>query len=122
MSFPAIFAITIGFGMIGQWLYSYIKHQIPELETESLRIKFHIAAEIATALALIAGGCGLLTNQPWKFVVFLIAMGMLLYTVIVSPGYFAQKNQWGVVGMFGVILVLAIYSITLVVRNGLLIG
>jgi len=33
---------------------------------------------------------------------------MLLYTLIVSPGYFAQKGQWAFVGMFAVILVLAL--------------
>lgn len=120
--FPAIFAITVGIGMMGQWIYSYSKHQIPELEIEPVRIKFHIAGEFITALALIVGGFGLLTNQPWNIFVYLIAMGMLLYTVIVSPGYFAQKKQWPVVGVFVVILILAIFSITLVIQSGLQIG
>lgn len=118
MGFPAIFAIVVGIGMIGQWLFLYRTGQIPELETEPIRIKFHMAAEFMTALVLIAGGVGLLTNQRWGMDLYLIAIGMLLYTVIVSPGYFAQKKEWPAVGMFAVILILAIMSIALVVQNG----
>jgi hypothetical protein len=36
---------------------------------------------------------------------------MLLYSVIVSPGYFAQLGQWTMVAMFVVLLILALVSI-----------
>jgi hypothetical protein len=42
---------------------------------------------------------------------------MLLYTAIVSPGYFAQKGQWAFLVMFGVILTLAVIAIIFVVRG-----
>jgi len=42
-------------------------------------------------------------------------MGMLLHTVIVSSGYFAQKGQWPFVVLFAVVLILAVISIMLVV-------
>jgi hypothetical protein len=63
MLFPAVFAILVGVSMIGQWSFSYFSKQIPELETERVRVLFHIAAELITALALIAGGIGLLVGQ-----------------------------------------------------------
>ena len=50
MAFASIFSIIVGLGMIVQWTMSYISKQIPELETEPIRIWFHIAAEMATAL------------------------------------------------------------------------
>jgi hypothetical protein len=115
MIFPPIFAIVVGIGMIGIWSVSYFTNQIPELETEPMRIKFHLAAEFTTAIVLLAAGIGLLTGQNWALDTFLISMGMLLYTVIVSPGYFAQKGQWAYVVMFGVILVLALVSIFVIV-------
>lgn len=111
MLFPAIFAIVVGIGMIGMWAASYFTKQIPELESEPVRIKFHLAAEFITALSLIAAGIGLLARQGWAVFAYLIATGMLLYTVIASPGYFAQKGQWGYVIMFGVILLLALASL-----------
>lgn len=115
MSFPSIFALVVGVGMIGMWSISYVTNQIPELESEPIRIKFHLAAEFATALMLILAGAGLITGQDWANPTYLAAAGMLLYTVIVSPGYFAQKGQWAYVIMFAVILVLALVSIWMVV-------
>lgn len=115
MNFPAIFAIIVGVGMIGQWAVSYFLKQIPELKTEPIRIGFHLAAEFITALALIAGGLGLLGGWAWGVPVYLVATGMLLYTAIVSPGYFAQKGQWGWLVMFGAIILLALVSLSLVV-------
>lgn len=115
MIYPSIFAIVVGIGMTAMWSASYFSKQIPELETEPIRIKFHLAAEFATAIILLIAGIGLITNQNWAVSTYLVAMGMLLYTVIVSPGYFAQKGQWAYVGMFVVIFVLAVLSIFMIV-------
>ena len=115
MVFASIFALVVGAGMIGQWLFFLATGQVPELKTEPLRIRFHLAAEFATAIALLVGGIALLTGQAWGRWFYLLAVGMLLYTVIVSPGYFAEKGQWAFVGMFAVVLVLALVSIVLVV-------
>jgi len=114
MIFPSIFAIAVGVLMIGQWSFFYLSGQIPELETEPYRILFHLAGEFATAVALIVGGAGLLMGQSWASWLYMVAMGMLLYTMIVSPGYFAQRGQWPFVGMFAFLLILAIVSIILV--------
>ena len=115
MIFAAIYAIVVGAGMIGQWLVFLATGQVPELVTEPLRIRFHLAAEFATALALLVGGLALLTGQAWGRWFYLLAMGMLLYTVIVSPGYFAEQGNWVFVGMFAVLLLLALVSVALVV-------
>jgi hypothetical protein len=37
--------------------------------------------------------------------------GMLLYTIIVSSGYFVQKRVWPIVGMFAVLLILTVISL-----------
>lgn len=59
VTLPAIFAILVGAGMIGQWAMSYRTGQIPELKTEPYRIGFHLAGEMAKAILLIASGAGL---------------------------------------------------------------
>jgi len=114
MIFPAVFALIVGFGMIAQWIMSFITKQIPELKTEPIRIWFHIAGEIITAAALITGGIGLLAGFSWSPTLFFIASGMLLYTTIVSPGYFAQIGEWVWVLIFGVLIILSIFSVLLV--------
>ena len=114
MVFASVFAIIVGLGMIVQWTLSYVSKQIPELATEPIRIGFHIAAEMATALMLLAGGIGLLCAWPWASKLYLLATGMLMYTAIVSPGYFAQRGKWIWVLIFAVLIALAIVSILLV--------
>jgi hypothetical protein len=42
---------------------------------------------------------------------------MLTYSVIASPGYFAQQGQWALVAMFAVLLVLAIGCAVAVARS-----
>jgi len=114
VTLAAIVGIVVGVGMIAQWGVSLATKQVPELESEPFRIGFHLAGEFATAIALIVAGLGLLARAPWGRGVYLVSAGMLLYTVIVSPGYFAQKRAWPMVGVFAVILVLTLVSIGLV--------
>ena len=94
MIFPAIFCIVVGLSMLVQWSISLFSGNVPEIRTEPIRIAFHLAAEIATAVMLVLGGIGLLAAEEWSKTVFYISMGMLFYTGIVSPGYFAQKGNW----------------------------
>ena len=65
MIFPAVFAIVVGFGMIAMWTVSYLSKQIPELEDEPIRIKFHLAAEFVTAVLLTVAGIALFLNLDW---------------------------------------------------------
>ncbi len=114
MKFAAAFSLIVGFGMIVQWTMSYLNKQIPELKTEPIRIGFHLAGEMLTAVSLIISGIGLLIRQPWSQRLFMVASGMLIYTAVVSPGYFAQKGHWLWVGIFGFLITLSIISIMLI--------
>ena len=111
MKFASVYAILVGVGMIGQWAASYISKQIPELKSEPIRIAFHIAAEMLTALMLIASGIALLMGMAWARNLYLVGLGMLFYTCIVSPGYFAQQGKWAWLGMFSSIIILGLISI-----------
>ena len=109
--FPAIYALIVGIGMIGQWTFFYFQNEIPELVTEPIRIGFHLTAELITAIMLMTSGFAVLFG--WKFSdwLFPLSIGMLFYTAIVSPGYFAQKGQWPFVWMFAVIILLGLISL-----------
>jgi hypothetical protein len=109
MIFAGIFAVAVGLLMIGQWAFSLATGRVPELQTAPLSIGFHLAAEILTALALILSGLAILKKITWGRTLFLVAGGMVLYSVINSPGYFAQRGQWIAVGTFAVLFVLAVF-------------
>jgi hypothetical protein len=51
----------------------------------------HLAAELVTAAALAAGGALLIAGGMTGPA--LAGLGMLLYTVIASPGYFIARHQ-----------------------------
>ena len=100
----AIYSILIGVSIIGMWTILYITGSIPEFDTEPIRIGMHLFAEIATGIISILGAYGLQSNKRWGYNVDLISMGMLIYTLLVSPGYYAEKGNYLFVGMFAIIL------------------
>lgn len=117
MVFSAVYALIVGTLMIGQWIFFISTGRVPEFQSEPVRIAFHLAAEGVTACALIAAGIFLLLHRPGASRLGFLAYGLGVYTLIVSPGYFAQTNQWPFVAMFGVLLVLAAASIALLLRS-----
>jgi hypothetical protein len=105
MTFAAIFAILVGLLMIVQWTTSILKKQVAGPEAGLMNrgrneMAHHWAAEFATAILLIILGASLLFQMAWGLSVFFVAIGMLIYTVINSPGYFAQQRKWSMVIMF----------------------
>lgn len=120
MTFAAVYAIVIGVAMIAQWTVTIVKGQVPTPEQDPVAgrgfwdMMFHWAAEFLTAMALVVAGVALLADWGWALPLYLVAMGMLLYSLINSPGYFAQLRQWPMVAVFGVMLVLALVSLVLV--------
>lgn len=104
MKFSAWYGIVVGFGMIAQWALLIISGSVPELQTEPWRITLHLAAEMTTALMLITSGIATLKSIAWGKTVLLVGLGMVMYSEIVSPGYFAQLGQWSLVVMFAMLL------------------
>ncbi len=103
-----IYAIILGIGIIGLWLMLALTKQIPELKSEPIAIKFHITAEMTMGILSILSGIFLLIGLSWAPYFFILAMGLVIYAVINSAGYYGQRNQWTFVIMFGIILAASI--------------
>jgi len=110
--FSAGFAIFVGISMIGLWTMLLLTSQVPELETSPFSIAFHLVAEIFTAFLLIIGGIMVYRKHLLGEKIYLISVGMLLYTVINSSGYYAQSGDWGFVVMFAILFILTVMIIT----------
>ena len=104
MNFSAWYGIAVGFMMIAQWTFLIITGGVPEFQTEHRRIALHLAAEMTAALVLIVSGIAALRSIAWGKTALLVGLGMVIYSEIVSPGYFAQLGQWALVAMFAVLL------------------
>ena len=113
----SIYSIIIGIAMICMWLVFIATNQVPEVKTAPIKITYHLIAEFLTAILLLIGGYGLLTKRVWGLHLYLISMGMLLYTVIVSAGYYANLGDMIMVGMFSVFQILTIIFIVLTFYN-----
>lgn len=117
MKFAGWYGIVVGLLMLAMWGFFLATGQVPELQTEPYRISFHLAGEFLTALCLVIGGISLLKNYKQATAIYFVATGMVLYSLIVSPGYYAQLGQWAFVVMFGVLVVLTLVCVSVVVRN-----
>ena len=107
------YSIFVGLCMIGMWIMFYCTGGIPELNTKPAGILLHITAEMITAILLIIGGYAIFTKRSWGLQVYSASMGMLFYTLIVSPGYYVQRGEISFVIMFSVLLILSVIFFTL---------
>ncbi len=117
MKFAAWYGIVVGILMAAQWTFFLATGSVPELSTTPWEIGFHLAGEFLTAAALVVGGTALLRGRKRADIFLAGALGMVIYSEIVSPGYFAQQGSWPLVAMFALLLGLAVVALVLLVRK-----
>jgi len=103
-----IYQVVIGAGMIGIWILNFINGEIPELQTATWSIAMHILAEVVTAILLLISGLSILLKKHKMKTLFNIAFGALIYTLIASPGYFAQQSNWTAAALFLAMLIITL--------------
>ena len=108
----SIYSVLIGFFMIGFWMFATFSGMVPE-EEKPWGIRFHLLSEFTTATLLIVSGIASVLNIEWAKSTSLLALGMLLYIVIYSPGYYFQKKNKPMAIMFIVLIILTILVILL---------
>jgi hypothetical protein len=98
----AVVSLVTGTGMFVFWSMAVLSRKVPEIEEGRVDIWFHVAAEFATALALVGGGAAVLVDAraPWSVGLSSLGLGLLVYTLIASPGFYAERRQLPMVGMF----------------------
>jgi hypothetical protein len=117
MTFASWYGIVVGILMLAQWIFFLATGQVPEVQTEPVRLGFHLAAEGITAVGLLISGIALLRGKSWAKASLLVFLGLVIYSEIVSPGYFAQQGQWPLVGMFAILLLGALVSVIRLARS-----
>ena len=106
----AAYGILVSLPMIRMWTSLLLTDQVPPSE-KPWTITFHLITEFSTAILLIVSGAGLWLHSEWSKRLSLISLGMLLYPVVVSPGYYTQKNNLPMVVMFVVLIILTVTAI-----------
>jgi hypothetical protein len=103
--------------MIIMWSFFMISGQVPELQTKPAEILLHIIDEFLTALLLVVSGAVVLRRIQWGNLTLLVALGMLFYTMIVSPGYYIQNGAPVFVVMFALLLAVGIFAAITQIRK-----
>ena len=109
----AIVPILIGLSMLGFWAVAVATRRVPEIDSGGIEIWFHIAAEAVTGVVLIFGGIAVLVDgeSPLTVVLSSLGLGMLVYTLIVSPGYYVERRDAPLVWMFAGFWILTIPAV-----------
>ena len=104
------FSLVVGVAMPAFWVAAVAAGKVPEIEEGSREIWFHVVAEVATGLTLIGGAIATLAAPATRgpAVATLLGLGLLGYSITVSPGYYVDRRDWPMVVMFGCVWAAAI--------------
>jgi hypothetical protein len=104
----AVYSITMGVAILTLWTVLWATGAIPEMMTKPWEIAMHLTAEFTTAGLLVISGIGLWLDSRWAPRVNVFASGMLVYTLIQSPGYYLQHRADIFVLMFAAVFLVTV--------------
>lgn len=113
MKYPkyiSIFAGLVGVMMISMWIFFIITGQVPEFEAKKAEISLHLTAEFTTALLLVTASALTLMQKDSGVRLMPFSLGMLLYTLIVSPGYYVASKEYAFAVMFFVLVMMTVIA------------
>jgi hypothetical protein len=105
----AWYAIAVGVAMVGWWAVEVRGGVLRRPDRSPGEIGLHVAAEMLAAVGLVAGGALVLADRTSS--VLLVALGMLLYTLVQSPGYSVARREWAMVVIFAVLAATTVAAI-----------
>ncbi len=96
------YSVAVGVSLLAYWPLMIAAKQVPEIREGKREIWFHVAAEVATGLTLIGGAVATLVNHgaSRSRVLSALGLGMVVYTLIQSPGYYVVRGNRAMVAMF----------------------
>jgi hypothetical protein len=100
----AFYSIFIGICISGMWIMILLNEGISE---GTIEISFHLFSEFLMAILLIIAGFDILRNRIYGKKVFLISHSMLVYSVLNAAGYYGQRSNYIMMGMFIVFLIIS---------------
>lgn len=103
------FLAALGGLMIGVWLILFAMGQVPEAQTAPIRLAFLLVAEMATAVVAVVSGVGLVMRRSWACRAYLVASGMMVYSITNYLGVLSETGPAPVVVLFLAFLAVTIY-------------
>ena len=104
----AIYALIVAGLVVGLWAVSLALGRVPELASEPRAIRLHITAELGMAAVLAVAGAASLAGAGIGTDLLVLGFGAVLYSIVNSSGYYAQRGETGPLAMFLVLFIVTI--------------
>lgn len=105
------YCIAVAVLMAAWWTLDLVHGAWNRGDRSHAELALHLAGEFGTSAVLAAGAAALLSRAPFAAILAAAGLGMLLYTVTVSPGYFLARRETAAAGLFGVLAALTIAAL-----------
>lgn len=112
------FLAILGGLMIAVWAGLFSTDQVPEVHTAPVSLTFLLAAEMMTAVLSVVSGAARVLRKAWAHRAYLIASGMMLYSITNYLGVLAEDGQLILVALFIGFLVGTIAFLIEALRTG----
>lgn len=104
----SIFSILAGISIVAFWTNLHFRSELfdPSSSRSPVETKYHVVAELITAIFLVVGGASMLLALPRSIPISFAGLGMLLYANVNGMGYYIRINDRSMVRVFLVIIAL----------------
>jgi len=111
----ALFSLGSGLGIIVFWIAAFVRGRFDEVAGGREDIAFHTVAELVTGAILAAGAVAILLDADGRAAELLstLGLGLLLYSLLQSPGHYVARQDRRMVRTFAVTWVFAIPAVVL---------
>lgn len=111
----AVFSLGVGVSLPAYWAVALATRRVPEVAEGRRDFWFHIAAEVATGGVFVAAGVGIVADRDasWVAPLSALALGMLAYSLIQSPGHYLERGRREMLWMFAGVWALAVPAVVL---------
>lgn len=107
------FAILAGLSIVGMWVALIRNGSVVEATTAPKEITMHIIAELATGILLLVSGTALILGVGNAEHLWMLSMGMLIYTLVNSSGYYLQREDKMMTIMFASMFIISVILLAL---------
>lgn len=114
----AVFCIIVGVAICAMWTADLRRGAWERPDRSHAELGLHLAAEFLAAAWLIGAAVALLTVGAAAIPWLAVGLGLLLYTTIVSPGYFIARREVPGAVMLGTIAALTVGAVVVLLSGG----
>jgi len=110
------YTIFIGILVIAMWIMILNGPAISEGKTE---LGFHLFSEFLMAIICIVSGLRLFVNKPGAKILNVCGLGMVIYSVLNTAGYYGEKGETAMLLVFIILTIMTVTAVILLTVNNL---